>query len=92
MSNIINKILYNKILTKKAWIINGIKTDPKKTETDDEDLSDIENVEIKLIISKEKGFNDIMITISAEDNEYSFLLYDEVLNHIDILRNKKTME
>ena len=89
MANFIQKAMYNGLLTKKGWNIKGVKTDPHKTKIDADNLSDIQDVNIKLALTKEKGFNDIMVTMIIEGNEYSFILYDEIINHINMIRNNK---
>jgi hypothetical protein len=87
MTNIFNKLFYNKDLNKKAWTIKGVETDPTQNEEDD-DIK-IKDTDINLIITKEKGLNDIMATIQVNGQEYSFIIYDEVIKHINKLHNQK---
>jgi len=87
LTNIFNRIFYNKQLNKKGWTIRGVKTDP--TQNDEDDNIDIEDVDINLVITKEKGQKDLCATIQIDGNEYSFILYDEIINYINKLRESK---
>ena len=80
MVNIINKLFYNKEIKKKTWNIKGVETDPKQNEEDDN--IKIENTDIKLTLSQEKGNKSIVATIQVKNSEYSFILYDEILDYI----------
>lgn len=87
MTNIFNKVFFNKDLNKKAWKIKGVQTDPTQNEQDDN--IDIKDADINLIITKEKGLNDIMATIQVNGQEYSFIVYDEIIKHINKLHDPK---
>lgn len=84
--NIFNKIFYNKQLNKKAWHIKGVETDP--TQNDEDDNITINDKMINLTISQEKGTSEIMATINIDNKEYSFLMYDEIINFINELKRR----
>ena len=86
MLNMFSKIPYLGNITEKSWKIRGVKTDPKKTEIDPNDISDLKDVDMKLVISKEKNSKPVLFTIIVEENEYNFMLYDEILEYIDKIR------
>lgn len=81
-----NSIFYNKELTTKKWRIVGAETDPKQI-NDDENFT-INDKTIDLTITKEKGYNDIFVTLNIDNKEYNFILYDEIIKYINKLNNK----
>lgn len=87
MSRLFNKIFYNKDITKKAWTIKGVQTDPKQKETDTDIM--VKDANLKLILTKEKGVNGIITTIQVNDQEYSFMLYDEIIDYINKIKEKE---
>ena len=87
MTNIFNKIFYNMELKKKTWRINGVETDPKQN--DEDDNIKIDDKQIDLSIVQEKGTNEIIFTINVDNKEYSFLMYDEIIDFINKLRKKR---
>lgn len=82
--NLFNKVFYNKQLHKKAWHITGVETDPSQTDSDDNIT--INDKMINLTITQEKGTSEIIATINVDDKEYSFLMYDEIINFINKLK------
>lgn len=82
--NIFNKIFYNKDISKKRWHITGVETNPNQTEQDDN--IDIQDKLINLTISKEKGTQEVIATINVDDKEYSFIMYDEIIDFIKKLK------
>lgn len=86
MVNLFNRIFYNKKINKKTWLINGVETDP--TQTDKDDDIKISDTKITLTISKEVNSKDIITTIQVKDQEFSFILYDEVIKYINDLGGK----
>lgn len=87
MSNLLNKLLFKRQVTKKGWIINGVETDPNQKENDT-DIK-VKDTEIKLMITKEQGFNDILTTIQVNGREYSFMLNDDIIKYINKLKDIK---
>jgi hypothetical protein len=84
--NIFNKIFYNKKLNTRSWRIKGVETDP--TQNDEDDNITINDKMIDLTISQEKGTSDIIATINVDNKEYSFLMYDEIINTINELKRR----
>lgn len=82
--NIFNKIFYNKDFTSKKWHINGVETNPNQTEQDVN--IDMQDKLINLTITKEKGTNEPIATINVDDKEYSFIMYDEIIDFINKLK------
>lgn len=80
-----NKVFYNKNLTTKKWRINGVETDP--TQKDDENIT-LNDKTIDLTLSKEKGYKDIVLTLVIDNKEYSFMLYDEIIDFINKLNKR----
>ena len=80
MANIFNKLFYNKDIKKKTWQINGVETDPKQNEYDDN--IKVKDTKILLTISQEKNNPSIIATIQVKGQEYSFIVYDEILDFI----------
>lgn len=78
--NIFNKMFYNKKLLKKAWCIKGVETDP--TQNNEDDNITINDKMINLTLTQEKGTSDIIATINVDNKEYSFLMYDEIIDFI----------
>lgn len=80
MTNIFNQIFYNKELKTKSWLIKGVETNPKQKRKDDN--IDIKDTNIKLTLSQERDDTNIVATIQVSDHEYSFILYDEIVDYI----------
>ena len=80
MTNIFNLLFYNKKIKKKTWLINGVETDP--TQNDKDDNIDIKDAKIYLTLSQEENDDNIVATIQVNGQEYSFILYDEIINYI----------
>lgn len=87
MSKLFNKLLFKRQVNKKGWIINAVETDPNQKETDT-DIS-IKDTEVKIIIAKEQGFNDILTTLQVDGREFSFVLNDEIIKYINKLKEIK---
>lgn len=87
MANLFNKIFYNKELNKKGWKIKGVQTDP--TQNNNDDNIDIEDVDLKLILTKEKDTKEIVTTIQVKGQEYSFIMYDEIIEYINKLKKEE---
>lgn len=87
MANIFNKIFYNKDLIKKAWRIEGSETDI--TQDHEDDNIKIDPLYLNLIITKEKDIDGIMATIQVKGQEYNFMLYDEIIDYINGIREVK---
>ena len=83
--NVFQKIINNNLKT-KAWTIRAAKTDVKKKKIDM--FNDIEDVIIKLVITKLQNDKDLMITFVIDEQEYSFIANDQLLNFI----NEKNIE
>ncbi len=84
--NIFNRVFYNKKLNQKTWRINGVETDP--TQNDDDDNLTINDKDIDLTISQEQGIKGILLTLKVDNKEYSFMLYDEIINFINKLNRR----
>lgn len=80
MANIFNKLFYNKKIKRHTWEIKGVETDP--TQNDEDDNVDIKDAKIYLTLSQEENDTNIITTIQVNGQEYSFLLYDEILDYI----------
>ena len=87
MSKLFNKLLFKRQVNKKGWIINAVETDPNQKENDT-DIS-IKDTEVKIIIAKEQGFNDILTTLQVDGREFSFVLNDEIIKYINKLKEIK---
>ena len=90
MSKLFNKLLFKRQVNKKGWIINAVETDPTQEENDT-DIS-IKDTEVKIIIAKEQGFNDILTTLQVDGREFSFVLNDEIIKYINKLKDKKEVQ
>lgn len=83
ITKLFNKVFYNKDLNKKSWRISGVETDPTQTDADNYDMID---KNIDLTITKEKVTSEIIATFNVDNKEYSFILYDEVIDFINELK------
>lgn len=90
MTNIFNKVFYSKKPKTKTWVINGVETDPKQTD-DDKDIK-IKDAKIKLTLAKEQDNANIITTIEVNGQEYSFILYDEIIQYVSKIRGVKNDE
>lgn len=82
-----NKMFTNLKITKKKFKIKAVETNPNQKETA-KDI-DIKDIDILLTLSQEHQDTNIIATIQANDKEYSFILYDEIIDYINKIKGGK---